>query len=131
AARVRPLLPIELLDAILTALGARETRRPRVESKEASPHAPSPGGGLNILLAEDHPVNRELAMTILTQEGHRVTEACDGKEALALATRDRFDLILMDVQMPELDGLEVTRLIREHEKQTGQHVPIIRSEERR
>ncbi|PYK97702.1 MAG: hypothetical protein DME19_15330, partial [Verrucomicrobia bacterium] len=122
---VKPVLPIELLDAILTALGARETRRPRVGSKEASPHAPSPGGGLNILLAEDHPVNRELAMTILTQEGHRVTEACDGKEALALALRLHFDVVLMDVQMPELDGLEAIRMVRGREQQTGRHTPII------
>jgi len=125
ACLTKPVQPFELFDALLAALGADDRSARPVETKETPPGIPSAGGGLNILLAEDHPVNRELAVTILRQEGHRVTEAGDGREALALATHDRFDLILMDVQMPELDGLEVTRLIREHEKQSGQHVPII------
>ena len=92
--------------------------------KGPTKHRPS-GGGLNILLAEDHPVNRELVVTLLSQEGHRVATAHNGAQALGLATQQKFDLILMDVQMPELDGLEVTRLIREGEKLAGQHVPII------
>src|SRR2546429_3587844 len=92
----KPVQPFELFDALLAALSADDRSARPVESKETPPGIPSAGGGMNILLAEDHPVNRELAVTILTQEGHRVTEAGDGKEALALATHDRFDLILMD-----------------------------------
>src|SRR5213076_761411 len=93
---------------------------------QTGPAKPRRGGvRLHILLAEDHPVNRELVVTLLTQEGHRVTTAVNGRQALLLATRQKFDLILMDVQMPELDGLEVTRLIREGEKLADQHVPII------
>ena len=121
----KPVLQSEFLDAILEALRIREPKRPSAKL-QAGPtkHRPS-AGGLNILLAEDHPVNRELVVTLLTQEGHRVATAPNGRQALRLATQQKFDLILMDVQMPELDGLEVTRLIREGEKLAGQHVPII------
>ena len=121
----KPVQQSEFLDAILEALRIREPKRPSAKV-QAGPtkHRPS-GSGLNILLAEDHPVNRELVVTLLTQEGHQVATAHDGGRALRLATQQKFDLILMDVQMPELDGLEVTRLIREGEKLAGQHVPII------
>src|SRR5439155_11399341 len=121
----KPVQQSELLDAILEALRMREPKRPSVKVPTGPTKHRRSGSGLNILLAEDHPVNRELVVTLLTQEGHQVATAHDGGQALRLATQQKFDLILMDVQMPELDGLEVTRLIREGEKQTGQHVPII------
>ncbi|HYT61947.1 MAG TPA: response regulator [Haliangiales bacterium] len=107
------------------AADSREPKSRSAETKSAPAKVHSSAGGLNILLAEDHRVNRELAVTILAQEGHRVVEACNGREALALATGHHFDIVLMDVQMPELDGLEVLRSIREHEKRTGGRVPII------
>jgi signal transduction histidine kinase/DNA-binding response OmpR family regulator/HPt (histidine-containing phosphotransfer) domain-containing protein len=116
----KPVQQSELLDAILEALRIREPKRPPSKAQER----PS-GGRWKILLAEDHPVNRELVVTLLTQEGHRVATAHNGAQALRMASQQKFDLILMDVQMPELDGLEVTRLIREGEKHSGQHVPII------
>jgi len=78
-----------------------------------------------ILVAEDHPVNRRLAVLILERQGHRVTSVQNGREALAALERHSFDLILMDIQMPEMDGLEATLLIREREKGTGRHVPIL------
>jgi len=81
--------------------------------------------GLRILVAEDNPINQKVAARILELEGHQVTLAGDGRQALELAAREPFDLILMDVQMPGLSGLEAARLIRERERAAGSHIPII------
>jgi CheY-like chemotaxis protein len=80
---------------------------------------------LKILLAEDSPVNQKLAVALLSKYGHQVTVVDNGREAVALSRRTKFDLILMDVQMPEMDGLEAAQAIREFESRGGQHVPII------
>jgi CheY-like chemotaxis protein len=86
-------------------------------------------GSLKILLAEDNRVNQVLATRLLEKLGHRVTVGADGQtvaDAWALADlTDPFDVILMDVQMPKLDGLQVTALIREAERTTGRHVYIV------
>lgn len=78
-----------------------------------------------ILLAEDNLLNQKLGMRLLEKQGWKVTPANNGKEVLDLLEKNRFDFILMDVQMPEMDGIEATHEIRKREKETGSHIPII------
>lgn len=78
-----------------------------------------------ILLVEDDPLGQKVATRILCQMGHSVDKAENGLEALALLKRNRYDLILMDIQMPKLDGIETTKRIRQAEAKTGEHIPII------
>jgi signal transduction histidine kinase/ActR/RegA family two-component response regulator len=80
---------------------------------------------LRVLLAEDNAVNQKIAMRVLEKHGHNVTVAADGRMALAALDRATFDVVLMDVQMPEMDGFEATATIRGHERETGIHLPII------
>jgi CheY-like chemotaxis protein len=77
------------------------------------------------LLAEDNLVNQRLVQRILEKRGHIVVLAGNGREALESLRKETFDLVLMDVQMPDIDGLEAARVIRESEKVTGMHVPIV------
>ena len=85
----------------------------------------SPVRALDILLAEDNLVNQRLAGRILEKRGHRVVVVGNGRRALAAMERRPFDLILMDVQMPEMDGFEATAAVRRREAVTGGHIPII------
>jgi signal transduction histidine kinase/CheY-like chemotaxis protein len=91
----------------------------------AAPGGETTPGTLRILLAEDNTVNQYLAVRLLEKAGHQVETATNGRAAIAALQRDRFDLALMDLQMPEMDGLEATALIREQERATGAHLPII------
>ncbi|HUI07790.1 MAG TPA: response regulator [Verrucomicrobiae bacterium] len=118
----KPLKQSELFDAIVTAL-SEEPRTP----EPLTPAAPPPvrRRNLRVLLAEDNPVNQRLIVKLLEKQGHQIVLTGNGKEALAALDGQRFDLVLMDVQMPEMDGLETTATIREREKSGGGHVPII------
>ncbi len=87
--------------------------------------AAAPRRRLHILVAEDHPVNQLLARRLLETQGHTVAVASNGLEALAALENETFDLVLMDVQMPELGGMEATERIRERENATGQRIPVI------
>ncbi|MFB1489684.1 MULTISPECIES: response regulator [unclassified Thiocapsa] len=110
----KPVAYDELLKAVQNALGERT----RDKAPESPPQAPSPGQAakpLKLLLAEDNLVNQKLMIRLLGKWGHEVTLANNGQEALEQVERDTFDLILMDMQMPVMGGLEATRLIRERE----------------
>ena len=78
-----------------------------------------------MLVADDNAVNRKLATIVLQRAGHQVSCAKDGRVAVAMAVREVFDVVLMDVQMPEMNGCEATRIIRAHEVEHGGHLPII------
>jgi CheY-like chemotaxis protein/HPt (histidine-containing phosphotransfer) domain-containing protein len=81
--------------------------------------------GLRILVAEDNAINQKVVVRLLEKQGHQITVVGDGREAVAAVERYEFDLVLMDVQMPHLSGLEAARLLRVHEEGTGRHLPII------
>jgi CheY-like chemotaxis protein len=120
---VKPIRQGELLDAICTVLHESPTHVPvplvtRHSLREAQNH-------LHILLVEDNAVNRTLAVRLLEKRGHTVSAAGEGQAALEALEKDSFDLVLMDIQMPIMDGFQATAAIRAKEKLAGGHLPIV------
>jgi CheY-like chemotaxis protein len=113
-----------LFSAISRALktGSVGGEAPRLPAKPSVSVSEKP---LKILLAEDNAVNRVLATRLLEKAGHSTVGVSDGAQAVSAYERERFDVILMDGQMPVMDGIQATAAIREKERTTGTHIPIV------
>lgn len=119
---LKPVKQSELFDVIVRALSDVEDGDGETADRKS---AKSGVDALRVLLAEDNVINQRLAVGALEQQGHEVLVANNGIEAVEALTKDRFDVVLMDVQMPEMDGFEATQLIREQEQTLNRRTPII------
>jgi PAS domain S-box-containing protein len=123
---LKPVRRAELREAIERVLGAAtENRQEALITERTLERRDEAAVALNILLAEDNDVNQKLATRLLEKRGHKVTVAANGLQALNALGQGHFDLVLMDVQMPEMDGIEATAALRATEKGTHQHMPVV------
>ena len=118
---VKPVMRSELLRAVLSALGRSEPG----EVEEAQAES-APATALHILLAEDSVINQRVALGLLSKWGHHVEVVSDGQDAVSSLAERNYDLVLMDVHMPNMDGLEATAIVRNRESETGYHTPSSR-----
>src|SRR5262249_24565096 len=121
----KPVRQSTLLDAIISALGAPVASAERDGRGTPEPAPVSGRRAFRLLLADDSTVNQRLATSLLKRRGHSVVVADNGLAALAALDEVTFDAVLMDVQMPEMDGFEATAAIRAREAATAAHTPII------
>ncbi len=115
----KPVVQSELLETVLQVMGMKLEETPRTE--ESLPTCPS----MRVLVAEDGIANQHVAVGMLQAGGHRAVVVSDGRETVSRWQSEPFDLILMDMHMPVMDGIEATRQIRAAEQATGGHIPII------
>jgi CheY-like chemotaxis protein len=126
---LKPIQQDELLETICQVMNRGDGSAPSAASpvgEREQMRAPGPAARpLRVLVAEDNEFNAQLLEQLLGRRGHRVRLAHNGREALRLAGEEAFDLLLLDVHMPELDGFQVARAVRERERTAGGHLPII------
>jgi CheY-like chemotaxis protein len=123
---LKPVRQNELREAIALSLSGKDQKETHgLITRYSLQDAVNPVRTLRVLLAEDNAVNQRLASRMLEKRGHHVTLARNGREAADTVQKSTFDLVLMDVQMPEMDGFEATAAIREWERLKGRRVPII------
>ncbi len=124
ACLIKPIKPSEMLNAIVAALSVPVVQKDPQVTIAAAPLA-RPKPGLNILVAEDNAINRMVISRILERAGHNVVVAVNGQEAVIALAEANFDLVLMDVQMPVMDGFEATAMIRANEFNSDRHMPVV------
>jgi two-component system, sensor histidine kinase and response regulator len=120
----KPIGQSELFDALVSALGAEPLAAWQLSRTPEMSRVPGQRS-LRVLLTEDNRINQTVATGLLRKRGHTVVVAGDGRQALALLASQPIDLVLMDIQMPEMDGFAATAIIREREKATGHHISIV------